>query len=73
LDFPKILLSVLSMPLHLQDCFGYLGYKEGDFPISEKISKEIISLTMNPYMSDGEIKYICEVFCERIGDENKRF
>ncbi|WP_299186441.1 DegT/DnrJ/EryC1/StrS aminotransferase family protein [uncultured Aquimarina sp.] len=45
-------------PLHLQECFSYLGYKEGDFPISEKVSKEIMSLPMNPYLTDQEIEYI---------------
>jgi len=47
------------MPLHLQECFTYLGYKEGDFPIAERVSKEIMSLPMNPYISDDEIGYIC--------------
>ncbi len=46
------------MPLHLQECFIYLGYKKGDFPISEIVSDEIMSLPMNPYVSDEEIKYI---------------
>lgn len=46
------------MPLHLQNCFKYLGYKEGDFPNSELISKEIMSLPMNPYLKDEEIGYI---------------
>ena len=46
------------MPLHLQECFLYLGYKKGDFPISEIVSNEIMSLPMNPYVSDEEIKYI---------------
>ncbi len=46
------------MPLHLQECFAYLGYKEGDFPVAEKVSKEIMSLPMNPYLSDEEINYI---------------
>ena len=45
-------------PLHLQECFSYLGYKEGDFPIAEKISKEIMSLPMNPDLSNEEIEYI---------------
>ena len=47
------------MPLHLQECFAYLGYKEGDFPIAEQISNEIMSLPMNPYLDDEEIAYIC--------------
>jgi len=46
------------MPLHMQECFKYLGYKEGDFPIAERVSKEIMSLPMNPYLSDEEIEYI---------------
>lgn len=54
------------MPLHLQECFKYLGLKEGDFPIAEKISKEIISLPMNPYLSDEEIAYIVENLSEAI-------
>lgn len=48
------------MPLHLQECFEYLGYKKGDFPISEIVSGEIMSLPMNPYLRDEEIKYISE-------------
>lgn len=46
------------IPLHLQECFSYLGYKEGDFPIAEIVGKEIMSLPMNPYVHDDEIEYI---------------
>lgn len=46
------------MPLHLQECFQYLGYQLGDFPVSEKVSEEILSLPMNPYLRDDEIDYI---------------
>lgn len=48
------------MPLHLQECFKYLGYKFGDFPIAEKISTEIMSLPMNPYLTENEIIYISD-------------
>lgn len=48
------------MPLHLQACFKYLGYKKGDFHMAEQISNEIMSLPMNPYVSDEEIAYISD-------------
>jgi UDP-2-acetamido-2-deoxy-ribo-hexuluronate aminotransferase len=46
------------MPLHLQEAFAYLGYEKGDFPISEMVSNEIMSLPMNPYLSGDEVTYI---------------
>lgn len=48
------------MPLHLQECFAYLDYKKDDFPICEQVSDEIMSLPMNPYVTDDEIQYIAE-------------
>lgn len=42
------------IPLHLQEVFSDLGYKEGDFKISEKISKEILSLPMSPFLGNSE-------------------
>lgn len=45
------------IPLHLQECFKHLNYKAGDFPVSELIAKEIISLPMNPFLSSAEIEY----------------
>jgi dTDP-4-amino-4,6-dideoxygalactose transaminase len=56
------------MPLHLQECFSYLGYKKGDFPIAERVSKEIMSLPMNPYLSDEEIEYISKILKSRIDE-----
>jgi UDP-2-acetamido-2-deoxy-ribo-hexuluronate aminotransferase len=47
-------------PLHLQDCFSYLGYQLGDFPVSELVSNEIMSLPMNPYIKREEQDYICK-------------
>ena len=47
-------------PLHLQECFHYLGYAIGDFPISEKVSSEIMSLPINPYITKEKQEYICK-------------
>ena len=41
-------------PLHLQEAFSYLGYRKGDFPVSEKIADEIFSIPMHPYLTPEE-------------------
>jgi len=45
-------------------CFEYLGYKKENFPVAEKVSKEILSLPMNPYLNDKEIEYITDKVTE---------
>jgi UDP-2-acetamido-2-deoxy-ribo-hexuluronate aminotransferase len=50
------------VPLHLQECFQYLGLKQGDFPIAEKVAQEVISLPMNPFLTDKEITYVVGAF-----------
>lgn len=42
------------VPLHLQFAYRHLGYKEGDFPVSERLAKEIVSLPMYPNLSDEQ-------------------
>ena len=46
------------IPLHLQECFKYLNYHKGDFPISEKTSEEVISLPMNSFLSPDQIDLV---------------
>ncbi len=46
------------MALHLQEAFAPLGYKSGDFPISEKVSEEIMSLPMSPFLSHTDQEQI---------------
>lgn len=46
-------------PLHLHDRFAYLGYKEGDFPVSEGLSKRVLSLPMHTELKADQLEYIC--------------
>lgn len=48
------------IPIHLQKAYSYLGYKEGDFPVSERVSKEIMSLPMHPFLTDDDLKFITD-------------
>ena len=49
-----------KLPLHLQTVMKRLGYKKGDFPISEKISKHIFSIPMHPYLNKEKQNKIIE-------------
>ncbi|MCK4348297.1 MAG: DegT/DnrJ/EryC1/StrS family aminotransferase, partial [Thermoplasmatales archaeon] len=46
------------IPVHLQRAYQHVGYKQGDFPITEKYAKEILSLPMFPELLEDEIKYV---------------
>ena len=48
------------IPLHLQKCFEYLGYKKGDFPVSERICESILALPIYPEITDEEVEFVCE-------------
>ncbi|AWB09575.1 hypothetical protein TDSAC_0188 [Thermodesulfobium acidiphilum] len=53
------------LPLHLQKAFNYLGYKEGSFPVAEKVSKEVLSLPIFHTLSEEEIYRVCQVIKNR--------
>lgn len=47
-------------PIHLVPSFAYLGHKEGDFPESERASREVLSLPMYPELTGKEIEFIAQ-------------
>lgn len=48
------------IPLHLQPCFKDLGYKEGDFPVSEELAQNGLSLPIYPEMTEEQITYVAD-------------
>jgi dTDP-4-amino-4,6-dideoxygalactose transaminase len=48
------------LPLHLQPCYEDLGYKQGDFPISEKLAAESLALPVHSELAADEIEYVCD-------------
>jgi len=48
------------LPLHLQNCFAYLGHKQGAFPESEKAANETIALPIFPELTQNQISYIVD-------------
>jgi dTDP-4-amino-4,6-dideoxygalactose transaminase len=46
------------LPLHLQKAYVHLGYKENSFPVTEQVSKHLLSLPMFPELERTQIEYV---------------
>jgi UDP-2-acetamido-2-deoxy-ribo-hexuluronate aminotransferase len=54
------------IPLHLQPVFANLGYKHGDFPVSEKAGDRVMSLPMHPYLTDADQDKVVQALKEAV-------
>jgi dTDP-4-amino-4,6-dideoxygalactose transaminase len=52
------------IPLHLQKAYQHLGYKKGDFPVTERVAAEIISLPMFPQLTNSQQKEVASKVIE---------
>lgn len=52
------------LPLHLQRCFDYLGYKKGDFPVSEAAAESVLSIPIFPEISEAQLEKVANCINE---------
>lgn len=49
------------LPLHLQEAYRCLGYRQGDFPHAERASEEVLSLPVHPELHEEQINHVAEM------------
>jgi len=52
------------IPLHLQKAYAYMGHSEGDFPVTEKVAKKIVSIPLFPELTNEQQDYIIKAIKE---------
>ena len=55
------------IPLHLQECFQYLGYKKGDFPEAERAANDTLALPTYPELTEAQREHVAETVLSFLG------
>jgi len=62
-DIPSV--SYYSVPLHLQPVFNHLGHQVGNFPVTEKVANQCLSLPMSPYLTQEDQAKVINVIMNK--------
>jgi dTDP-4-amino-4,6-dideoxygalactose transaminase len=52
------------VPLHMQPALAHLGYKQGDFPVAERLALRLLSLPMFPELTAEQVSFVCEAVAQ---------
>jgi len=58
--------SYYTTPLHLQPALSFLGYKKGDFPLTETAAEQNLALPMHPNLTEKQVKDVAAVVGEAL-------
>ena len=60
------------LPLHLQECFSYLGHKAGDFPHAEQAAEKTLALPIDPVLSEAKIEHVVSTINQQLKTNNQK-